>query len=674
MCVGGVAFILGCMSATVFLAGVFDNQPALGPPLFTIGRSSFYAPWSALQWAANWGDEYPKPFSVARLIVLVGLIVGFAIAAIVAKRPKSLPVFGKDAWAKFADVEASGLFASQGAVLGKFDGEMLCYEGVEHQILIGASRSGKGRGHVVPTLLTWSGSALILDVKGELDAGDSRHGFPGTSGHRATLGAVLRFAPTSANSNCFNPLLEVRKGANEVRDVQNIVEMIVGSSNDQRGAEQFWNNSAKIVITGVVLHVLYAEPAERKTFATVREKLRDLDRTCDEMRTTLHRLNPATSKPEVHLEVLHAAESYLAGEERLRSGIKATAESFFGVFADPIVVEKTSRSDFRVGDLMCADKPVTLYLQPPPSDAQRLMPLMRLVINQVARSLMEDQTHDAEGSEKKHRLLLMLDEFPQLGKLPFFEAMMGAMAGYGLKAYLVCQSLNHITRAYGRDSVILDNCHIVTAFAAADPETAKRIADMAGEVWEIRPQQSEQRPRSILGPRKGAITYREERRPLMLPADVRGLPGDVELIFVAGMKPLKAKKLRFDAELLLAKRLRPAAPLSAPLRQSHDWANVVPLGKLSREKKTITATGATRGARPNPRPVAAHAAQDDLFAVAARPAEETTSPPSSSPPNSGPKISEIALAGFRDAQPTPPPVLESENDDQPRRRARSTGV
>ena len=92
---------------------------------------------------------------------------------------------------------------------------------------------------------------------------------------------------------------------------------------------------------------------------------------------------------------------------------------------------------------------------------------------------------------------------------------MGAMAGYGLKAYLVCQSLNHIVRAYGRDNVILDNCHIVTSFAAADTETAKRIADMAGEAWEMRPQLSEQRPRAVLGARKGTVTFREERRPLL---------------------------------------------------------------------------------------------------------------------------------------------------------------
>lgn len=662
--------LVACAGATQFIAATFDQQPALGPPFLTLGETHLYAPWLIFDWTERWADQFPKPFAVARLIVFAGFTLALVIGALALQRRMKLGAFGTHAWAAFADVEAAGLFASQGAVLGKLDGEIIAFDGPEHQILIGASRSGKGRGHVIPTLLSWSGSALVLDVKGELDHGDPRHGFPGTSGFRAKLGPVVRFAPTAPRSNCFNPLMEVRLGANEVRDVQNIVEMIVEPKGETKGAEQFWNASAKIVITGVILHVLYAEPIERKTLAVVRERLRDLDKTAEEMRLTLHRKHPCTGEPQVHPEVLHAAESYLAGEERLRSGIKATAESFFGLFADPIIAEKTARSDFRIGDLMCADKPVTLYLQPPPSDAQRLVPLMRLFINQVARSLMEEQTHDALGRKKNYRLLMALDEFPQLGRLPFFETMMGAMAGYGLKAYLVCQSLNHLTKAYGRENVILDNCAIVTSFAAADPETAERIAQMAGEVWEIRPTETEHRPRSILGPRKGSISYREERRPLLLPADVRGLPRDQQLIFASGMKPLKARKLRFDAEPIFAERLLPVAPRCEGLTHTHDWAEVRPLGKLPAERKPATSSPNARRSRvaapPKPQP---EAAQVDLFG------QTVAAAPPALPP-SGRKISEIALAGFRDTEAgeplatSPPPV----HSDAPPRRARATGV
>ncbi|KAF0180758.1 MAG: type IV secretion system protein VirD4 [Caulobacteraceae bacterium] len=617
----------GAVTATQFLAGIFNYQSALGAPLLSFGTARLYPPWAALAWDARWAEQFPRPFAVSRLILFAaGLAAASVVASLFAKRGV-LRAFGASAWGDFADCEAAGLFADKGTVLGKFDGEILCFDGPEHQLLIGASRSGKGRGHVVPTLLTWPHSALVLDVKGELADGDARVGFPGTAGFRETLGPVLRFAPTKADSICFNPLFEVRLGADEVRDVQNIVEIIVDPAGDGRH-QDFWDRSAKQLLVGVILHVLYAEPASRKTLAVVREMLRDLQRTAEEMRTTLHRRSPSTNLPEVHPEVLHAAESFLAGEERLQSGVKATAESFFGLFADPIVAAKTATSDFRVGDLMCGDKPVTLFLQPPPSDAQRLMPLMRLILNQIARALMEKQTHDAQGREKRHALLLVLDEFPQLGRMPFFETAMGAMAGYGLKAYLVCQSLNHITRAYGRDNVILDNCHVVTAFAAADMDTAKALAAMAGEVWEMRPQETLHRPRALLFAR-GSTTMREERRPLLLPGDVRALPRDEQLTFISGAKPIRSRKLKFDREIIFQSRLRLGTGGRASLTTQHDWMGVGSLGRLVADKK-----GSTRVKAPPAE------GQSDLF----------TEPALS--------ISERALAGLRPPPSPPPPARQ----------------
>lgn len=628
--IGCLIVACGCAGATVFIANAFGYQPALGAPLAHVGDTAFYAPWSIFAWTRTWGGVYPRAFAVAGLIQAAGALAGILAGVIVGRGRTGIKPFAAGAWAAFVDANGAGLFAATGTVLGRFDGQVLCFDGPEHQILIGASRSGKGRGHVVPTLLAWPSSALVLDVKGELADGDARVGFPGTAGFREKIGPVLRFAPTRLDSASFNPLLEVRRGANEVRDVQNIVEILVDPAGDGRN-QDFWNRAAKQVLVGVVLHVLYAEPVARKTLAVVRERLRDLDVTAQAMKSTLHRLSPVTGAPETHPEVLHAAESYLAGEERLQSGVKATAESFFGLFADEIVAAKTATSDFRIGDLMCGDRPVTLYLQPPPSDAQRLTPLLRLLINQIARALMEDQTADAQGRPKKHRLMLVLDEFPMLGRMPFFETMMGAMAGYGLKAFLVCQSLNHITRAYGRDNVILDNCHIVTAFAASDGDTAKRIADMAGEVWEIRESETHRRPRPVLGWHNGSTTRREERRPLLLPADVRALPRDEELIFVAGCKPIRARKLKFDQERVFRERLAPSAGTQVRLTTAHDWINVSALGAVASTAPAKRAKAAMKQPLGD---------QPDLFAQAAARGAKTI-------------ISDKALAGFRDAMAAP---------------------
>ncbi|PKP81945.1 MAG: conjugal transfer protein TraG [Alphaproteobacteria bacterium HGW-Alphaproteobacteria-18] len=641
---------LASSAATQFIASVFEDHPALGPRLAVSDAIAIYPPWAILGWSAGHAEDYPRPFKLAHAILFTGGLTALAPLALLMKPGRSQKPFGAAAWGNFEDARGAGLFAASGTVLGRFAGEILCHDGPGHQLLIGASRAGKGRGHIVPTLLAWGGSALVLDVKGELATGDPRHGFPGTAGFRETLGPVLCLAPTKPSSASFNPLLEVRRGTDEVRDVQNIVEIITDPAGDGRHSD-FWDKSARQVMTGVILHVLYAEPLPRKTLAIVREKLRDLKSTCEEIRVTLHRVSPVTGQPEVHPEVLHGATSFLAGEERLQAGLKATAESFFGLFADPLVAERTSKSDFRLADLMCHEAPVTLYLQPPPSDAARLMPLMRLFLNQLARSQMEDLAHGSDGREKRHTLLLCLDEFPQLGKMPFFETAMGAFAGYGLKAYLVCQSLNHILRAYGRDNVILDNCHIVTAFAAADMNTAKTIAEMAGEARELRPQYSEQRPGPILGPRRGSVTWREESRPLLLPSDVRQLPPGEQLTFVAGTKPLRTRKIKYDREPVFAGRLRRPSGTPQRLTTAHDWEDVVSLGRLPASEKPARPGSPARPAPRKPAP----SSQGDLFR------------------QSGPSLSEQALAGFRPPQgwpdkPDPPPTVPGK---RPRRR---TGI
>lgn len=224
---GGAIIVVALVVASSFIAEAFDHQPALGSPAFMVGDVALYAPWKALEWSIKWGEAYPRVFAAAHLIMLSGFVFACLVMALLMGGQIEMKPFGQGAWGGFGDAAACNLFASTGTVLGKLDGEILCFDGPEHQLLIGASRSGKGRGHVVPTLLCWPHSALVLDIKGELADGDDRHGFPGAAGFRESLGPVLRFAPTRTDSHCFNPLLEVRRGAHEVRDVQNVVGLLI---------------------------------------------------------------------------------------------------------------------------------------------------------------------------------------------------------------------------------------------------------------------------------------------------------------------------------------------------------------------------------------------------------------------------------------------------------------
>ena len=274
------------------------------------------------------------------------------------------------------------------------------------------------------------------------------------------MAGVLLFDPTNRRSAAYNPLLEVRRGEWEVRDVQNIADVLV----DPEGAlekRNHWEKTSHSLLVGAILHVLYAE--ENKTLAGVANFLSDpkrkIEATLDAMMTTAHLGN---SGP--HPVIASAARELLNKSENERSGVLSTAMSFLGLYRDPVIAQVTRQSDWRISDLVEGRQPASLYLVVPPSDISRTKPLIRLILNQIGRRL----TEDLDAQKHRHRLLLMLDEFPALGRLDFFESALAFMAGYGLKSFLIAQSLNQIEKAYGPNNSILDNCHVRVCFATND--------------------------------------------------------------------------------------------------------------------------------------------------------------------------------------------------------------
>ena len=184
-----------------------------------------------------------------------------------------------------------------------------------------------------------------------------------------------------------------------------------------------------------------------------------------------------------------AAREVLNKSDNERSGVLSTAMSFLGLYRDPTVAAVTSHCDWRIQDLVDATHPVSLYLVVPPSDISRTKPLIRLLLNQIGRRLTET-LEVAQETRYQHRVLMMLDEFPALGRLDFFESALAFMAGYGLRAFMIAQSLNQIEKAYGANNSILDNCHVRVAFATNDERTAKRISDALGTATELRSQRN----------------------------------------------------------------------------------------------------------------------------------------------------------------------------------------
>jgi type IV secretion system protein VirD4 len=259
-----------------------------------------------------------------------------------------------------------------------------------------------------------------------------------------------------------------------------------------------------------------------------------------------------------HPVVASAARELLNKSENERSGVLSTAMSFLGLYRDPVVAKVTGQCDWRIADLVEEQRPATLYLVVPPSDISRTKPLVRLVLNQIGRRL----TEELEARTRRHRLLLMLDEFPALGRLDFFETALAFMAGYGLKSFLIAQSLNQIEKAYGPNNSILDNCHVRVSFATNDERTAKRVSDALGIATELRAMKNYAGHR--LSPWLGhlMISRQETARPLLTAGEVMQLPPTEELVLVSACHPIRAKKARYYEDIRLKGRVLPPPSLA----------------------------------------------------------------------------------------------------------------
>jgi type IV secretion system protein VirD4 len=254
--------------------------------------------------------------------------------------------------------------------------------------------------------------------------------------------------------------------------------------------------------------------------------------------------------------------------------------SFLGLYRDPTVTEVTSRCDWRIADLVEAGRPVSLYLVIPPSDISRTKPLVRLVLNQIGRRLTEKLDGTGKGA-RRHQLLVMLDEFPALGRLDFFETSLAFMAGYGIRAFLIAQSLNQIEKAYGEHNAILDNCHVRVAFATNDERTARRISDALGTATEQRAMRNYAGHRLAPWLAHVMVSRQETARALLTPGEVMQLPEGDELVLVAGLPPIRASKLRYFADRNFSERVVPAPALAdgayadCPQSRAHDWADAI---------------------------------------------------------------------------------------------------
>ncbi|MDR1831821.1 MAG: type IV secretory system conjugative DNA transfer family protein [Fusobacteriaceae bacterium] len=452
------------------------------------------------------------------------------------------------------------------------------YDLEPHPIALGApTRSGKGVSVIIPTLLTWKSSVIVNDIKGE--------NWQITSAYRRKMGQLcLKFAPTDLVSCHYNPLQEIRKGTvYEYQDAMAIANIIIAPGKDKDG---FFAPSGVNFLTGVILHVLYVvkdkecasladvlnfvKPANFKGFddeesealieAAMKEMTKAYHNTTADI-NLFHEIYGSVvkdamgeEKPRIHPIAARTGFDMLGRPGPERSGIISSAILNLQPFGFPTIMRNTEDSDFRIDDLMNHERPISLYFVIPPSELTNTAVLMRLIITQIIYHHTRQMKIEDGRASYRHRLLLLIDEFPALGKIELLEKAMAYVAGYGIKPFIIYQDINQLASIYTKDNSILSNCRISIFYTPNDDKTPGLIEKKLGKKTVMQKSHSFSGIFSVFS----KINYSESyiSRSLMTVDEILTMDNDETLIFVTGEHPIRGEKIRYYREERYLERLR----------------------------------------------------------------------------------------------------------------------
>lgn len=515
-----VALSLSTVSSLV--AWKFSWASELGRPLVW----HLYDPRAALVWWRVWGHlpAYRHLYiSAASWSLLVIIAPFFAFHLWRLYGPMKVGRDRNEGLGTAADLLASGDLSTskRGVVVGR-DGRKIVWATTDGHVLItGPTRAGKGTGHIVPTCLTYPGAMLLNDPKCELAAITRRH--------RSTLGPTFVFNPLDPASDQFNPLGEIRGGHGHedqrhlVGDCQAAAHLMAHDGMPTK--DPFWNNASGQLMAAVLVHVCTSE-----------------DRTLAHVWNVVDGISRNVYPGATHDFAIRGFLRHAELEDRLRTSINESLLVHLDFLADPMVQQSTARSAFRASDLQATDRPATVYLTLPPDRAEQLKPLTRLLIHSLLNPLLGDLKLTADGRRKQRNVLVLIDEFPTLGKIDVLETGIARSAGYGVQFALVCQDADQIEAIYGNHQSITSNCSTIVVIPGFSGRALQTVARWAGEMA-VR---HSSRQRS--GGWKGTSHTESEARVAVLNARDMLLRGRKEgLVFQRGCLPTWLQRANFYA-------------------------------------------------------------------------------------------------------------------------------
>ncbi|MCE3255167.1 MAG: type secretory system Conjugative transfer family protein [Rickettsiaceae bacterium] len=470
---------------------------------------------------------------------------------------KAESIHGDAKWASARDVKKMGLRAKHGLLLGKYKGKFLVADGYQHCLLFAPTGSGKGVGFVIPNLLFWRDSVIVHDIKLE--------NYELTSGWRKKhfKQKVFLWNPADPDgiSHCYNPMDWISKKPGQmVDDVQKICNFLLPE-------QEFWQNEARALLTGVMLY-LVADPSKPTTLGEVVRTLRN-DDVVYNLAVVLD-----TMGKKIHPVSYMNIAAYLQKPDKERGSVTSTANSSLELWANPLIDTTTATSDFNLHQFKIT--PHTLYAGLTPDNISRLKPLMGIFYQQAAAFF----TARIPTPQEKHGVLMLMDEFPTLGKMEQFQAGIAYFRGYKVRLFLIIQDTEQLKGIYeesGMNSFLSNSTYRVT-FAANNMETANLISQLLGN--KTATQISYNKPKFLdLNPGSRSLHVSETQRALLLPQEVIQLPRDEQILLIESQPAVKCYKIKYFEERIFKKRLLPKIkiPVQAPYMPEH--------GKTKQEKE-----------------------------------------------------------------------------------------
>lgn len=546
--------------------------------MFTFSRYWYY--YGDHQQVAKW-------LPISALVALALMIA----PVILFMRASRRSLFGEARFATMRDLRKSGLLNEKGIIVGKRGNKFLMFGGSQHAIISAPTRSGKGVGVVIPNLLSWPESIVVLDIKQE--------NWDITSKYRQDHGqACFLFNPAASDyrTHCYNPLHYISENPNfRIDDIQKIASMLFP---DQAGTDVIWTATPRGLFLGIVLYLLET-PGKLITLGQVlRETLNDGDGS--KYFDGIIRDRSKTDNPlsDICIRALNGYTSI--SSENTRAGVITSFRSRFELWMNPLVDAATSFNSF---DLRKVRKEkMSIYLGVTPDNLDRMAPLLNLFFQQLLD--LNTRSLPNQDAEIKHSCMLLMDEFTAIGKIGILSKGISYIAGYWLRMVPIIQSPAQLVEVYGKDAAQTFTTNhalnIIFPPKASETQTAKDVSEWLG--YQTVTGRSESKGKGFFSSAKASSeSLSDQRRALMLPQEITSLGQNKELIIMENVPPILADKILYFKDAVFMDRLKESSKslrdlgLKIPTKDELDNAinsgelgAVVPMIDLEEHRKIVS--------------------------------------------------------------------------------------